>query len=316
MSEDEARQEDATPDPEELERLASALPALIRFGTSTWTYPGWQGLVYHRKYPKSGASARMLGEYARFPLFRTVGIDSSFYAPPEPKTLQAYAEALPADFPCVSKVWDQVTVHTHAKARQPALAGEENPDFLNAELFLRDVLDPYREHFAGHMGPFVFEFQAIRHRTFTAQHFADRLDAFFTKLPTDVPYAVEVRNPDFLTPPYFAVLRLHGVGHVFNSWTRMPSIGDQLDLPESVTAPFIICRALLRPGRAYQQAVERFAPYDRIRERNPELRHDLVRLVDRALEMRIPAWVIVNNRAEGSAPLTITAIARRLARAG
>jgi hypothetical protein len=34
------------------------------------------------------------------------------------------------------------------------------------------------------MGPFVFEFQAIRRRAFTAQHFADRLDAFFTKLPT------------------------------------------------------------------------------------------------------------------------------------
>ncbi|MGH7658032.1 MAG: DUF72 domain-containing protein [Gemmatimonadales bacterium] len=303
---------DSPPDQEELEQLAAGLPGAIRFGTSTWTYPGWKGLIYHQQYPKTGAAARMLEEYARFPLFRTVGIDSSFYAPPTPEMLQSYSLALPPSFPCVSKVWDQITVHTHAKPRQPAMAGQENPDFLNPDIFRQEVLDPYREHFGDHMGPFVFEFQAIgRDARMTAQEFADRLDSFFTRLPTDVPYAVEVRNPEFLTPPYFAVLRLHEVGHVFNSWTRMPAIGEQLELPESVTAPFIVCRALLRPGRTYSEAVDRFAPYDRIREANQPLRRDIIRLIERALELRIPAYVIVNNRAEGSAPLTITAVARR-----
>ena len=37
----------------------------------------------------------MLEEYAAFPLFRTVGIDSSFYAPPEEEVLRSYAEHLP-----------------------------------------------------------------------------------------------------------------------------------------------------------------------------------------------------------------------------
>ena len=147
----------------------------------------------------------------------------------------------------------------------------------------------------------------------TPPQFADRLDAFFARLPPEGRYAVEVRNAEFLTPAYFAVLGEHDVGHVFSSWTRMPSIGMQLELPGAVTAGFLVARALLRPGRAYADAVDAFAPYDRIRDPNPELRADLVRLVAAAVRLRLPAYLLVNNRAEGSAPLTIAAVAGLLA---
>jgi hypothetical protein len=96
----------------------------------------------------------------------------------------------------------------------------------------------------------------------------------------------------------------------------MPAIGDQLDLPGSISAPFIVARALLRPGRTYDEAVDAFAPYDRIQEPNPELRHDLLRLIDAAVETRIPAYLLVNNRAEGSSPLTVAAVASMLAEPG
>lgn len=301
------------PDRADLERLGSAIPPGVRFGTSTWTYPGWKGLVYSRDYPAQGASAAMLEEYARFPLFSTVGIDSSFYGPPTPKTLQAWASALPPGFRCVSKVWERITVHTFAGTRGKEPAGAPNPDFLNAALFRTDVWNLYQEHFAGHTGPFVFEFQAIARKDKLApQAFADRLDGFLGLLPPEGEYAVEVRNPEFLTPPYFAVLREHGVAHAFTSWTRMPSIGMQLDLPGSVTGGFLLARALLRPGRTYAEAVDKFQPYDRIREPNTELRRDLARLARTAAELRIPAYLIVNNRAEGSAPLTIRAVVETL----
>jgi uncharacterized protein YecE (DUF72 family) len=255
----------------------------------------------------------MLEEYARFPLFRTVGIDSSFYAPPTEETLRAYAEHLPAGFPCVSKVWNQLTVHTFTQLQDRARAGQQNPDFLNPDVFVEGVYEPYRRYFADHAGPFVFEFQAMsRGSGMSPERFAGRLDEFFSAIPRDAMYGVEIRNEEFLTPMYFAVLREHGVAHVFNSWTRMPPIGAQLDLPGAVSGPFLVARALLRPGRSYDEAVDAFAPYDRIQDPSPELRDDLLRLIETAVRTRIPAYLLVNNRAEGSAPLTVAEVLRML----
>jgi uncharacterized protein YecE (DUF72 family) len=301
------------PSPAHVESLAARLSPLVHFGTSSWTYPGWQGLVYHRAYPATGASTKLLAEYARWPLFRAVGIDSFFYAPPAVTMLAGYSAALPAGFPCISKVWNRITARTFDSPREKARRGERNPDWLNADLFANEVLGPMREQFADHLGPLVFEFQAIgRHEGASVEDFVQALDRFFGALPGGVPYAVEVRNPEFLSPPYFAVLRDHGVAHVFNSWTRMPPIGEQLLLHESVTAGFVVARALLRPGRTYAQAVDAFAPYDHIQDANPALRQDLVALARTAINLRIPAYVIANNRAEGCAPLTVAAVAELL----
>jgi len=295
------------------ERLGGRIPPNVRFGTSTWNYPGWRGLVYHRDYGTKGAAAKMLQEYAAFPLFGTVGIDSSFYGPPTEEVLRSYAEHLPAGFPCVSKVWSQLTIQRFTKAQDPARAGKANPDFLNPDLFVEEILQPYQRFFAQNTGPFVFEFQTLAKSSgIGAEEFATRLDEFFSALPRDAQYGVEIRNDEFLTPMYFAVLREHGVAHVFNSWTRMPPIGHQLDLPGAITGSFLLARALLKPGRTYNEAVDAFAPYDRIREPNPKLRRDLVRLVEAAVKTRIPAYILVNNRAEGSAPLTIAAVAELL----
>jgi uncharacterized protein YecE (DUF72 family) len=300
-----------------LERLSARIPQSVRFGASTWNYPGWRGLVYHHDYGPRGAAAKMLREYAAFPLFRTVGVDSSFYGPPTEAVLRSYAEHLPPGFPCVSKVWNQLTVQTFTEAQDKNKAGKSNPDFLNPDLFIEEIYLPYRRHFAANTGPFVLEFQTIaKYSGMDAERFATRLDEFFSALPRDAEYAVEIRNEEFLTPMYFAVLREHGVAHVFNSWTRMPPIGHQLDLPGSITGRFLIARALLRPGRTYDEAVDAFAPYDRIREPNPKLRRDLVRLVETAVATKLPAYLLVNNRAEGSAPLTIAAIAEMLEEKG
>lgn len=295
---------------DEFATLAERLPPAVRFGTSSWNYAGWQGLVYGELRPSRTNSAALLAEYARFPLFRTVGIDSSFYAPPTPDTLARYAEHLPAGFPCVSKVWDRITIHTFSRVKDPKRAGERNPDFLSADLFLEAVYEPYVRHFAGHAGPFVFEFQTIGRGELDGDAFCDLLDRFLAALPQEGRYAVELRNEEFLTPAYFALLARHGVAHLFNSWTRMPPIGAQLDLPGALTAPFVVARALLRPGRTYDEAVDAFAPYDRIHEPIPELRSDLLRLIREAVTRDAPAYILVNNRAEGSAPLTIAAIAR------
>src|SRR5213592_4944561 len=114
-----------------LVELGRRVPTTVRFGVSTWTYDGWTGDVYHRAY-RGAQPARRLEEYARYPLFRTVGIDSAYYDPPSEEVLAAYARSLPPGFPCVSKVWDRIT------AKRIDLVS--NPAFLNATLFKDQVL--------------------------------------------------------------------------------------------------------------------------------------------------------------------------------
>jgi len=75
------------------------------------------GDVYHRRY-RGPEPARRLEEYTRYPLFRTVGIDSAFYDPPSEDELRSYARALPQGFPCVSKVWDRITAKRLARMRR------------------------------------------------------------------------------------------------------------------------------------------------------------------------------------------------------
>src|SRR5688572_26750857 len=138
--------ETSAPDPS-LAALGHAIPPSIRLGTSTWTYDGWFGDVYHCRY-RGPQPARRLEEYARYPLFRTVGIDSAFYDPPSEDELRSYAHALTAGFPCVSKVWDRITAKRLGQdTPQPGLAGMRNPDFLNVRLFKDSVLGPYTRVF-------------------------------------------------------------------------------------------------------------------------------------------------------------------------
>ncbi|MGH7520258.1 MAG: DUF72 domain-containing protein [Gemmatimonadales bacterium] len=283
--------------------LAREIPANIRFGTSTWTYDGWFGDVYHRRY-RGPQPAKRLEEYARYPLFRTVGIDSAFYDPPSEDELRSYAQALPAGFPCVSKVWDRIT------AKRLGQDSLRNPDFLNAALFSDNVLGPYSRVFRDHAGCFVFEFQAMRGKDLPDPlQWADQLDDFLTELPRDFRYAVELRNPELFTGLHGEVLKRHGVAHVFNSWTEMPPIGEQLDAAWAFPATFTVARALLKPGRRYADAVKQFQPYDRVQEPLPDLRQDLVRLVSEAYRRRVEAFILANNRAEGNAPGTIRAVA-------
>jgi uncharacterized protein YecE (DUF72 family) len=62
----------------------------------------------------------------------------------------------------------------------------------------------------------------------------------------------------------------------------------------------------------YEQAVERFRPYDRILAPREDMRRDLVRLIRDIAAQGADAFILVNNRAEGCAPLTIRALASQL----
>ncbi len=295
---------------------AMPLSPLVRFGTSTWTYEGWQGQVYKRLYAKSKFAQECLGEYCQYqhqgePLFRTVGNDSTFYRPPTANQLRRYLNQIPEDFEMCFKVWEEITIPSYAKhVRYGAKVGQPNPRFLDAQLFNALVLTPYREaKFEPHTGPFLFEFQ--RHGLST-EEFCTRLDSFLGELPRDFRYAVEIRNAGLLGADYRQVLHKHGAAHVYNHWSSMPPLAEQHKRLEAFTAPFTVVRLLTPLKMSYEAAKKRAEPYDKIVGELPEMRRDTVELVKTAVAEQRRAYVLVNNRAEGNAPLTVQALVGQL----
>ena len=293
------------------------LSPLIHFGTSTWTYEGWQGQVYQKKYTKTTFARECLGEYCQYlhngePCFRTVGNDSTFYRPPTANQLHHYLSQIPEDFEMCLKVWEELTIPTFAKqARYGVKAGQPNPRFLDAKLFNELVLTPYREAtLEPHTGPFLIEFQ--RHGM-SGEEFCSRLGTFLGQLPKEFRYAIEIRNAGLLGPDYRKVLEHHGVAHVYNHWSYMPSLQDQHQrMEERFTAPFTVLRLLTPLEMSYEAAKKQAEPYTKIVEELPEMRRDTIELVKKAVEEKRKTYVLVNNRRAGNAPLTIQTLRNTL----
>lgn len=69
-----------------------------------------------------------------------------------------------------------------------------------------------------------------------------------------------------------------------------------------------VCRGLLRYGRVYEEAVQKFAPYREVQDPNPEARESMRALIGRARENKEFLFLFVNNRLEGNAPTTILSL--------
>ena len=50
-----------------LTAVADRLPAGLRMGTSSWSFPGWEGIVYDRRASQSTLARRGLSAYAAHP---------------------------------------------------------------------------------------------------------------------------------------------------------------------------------------------------------------------------------------------------------
>jgi len=296
------------------EKLASLASQNILIGTSSWKYEGWIGQIYTEsryltrgRFSRKRFQAECLNEYAA--TFPIVCGDFSFYQFPSQEYWQRLFGSAPASLKYAFKAPEEVTVRmfpTHP--RYGPRAGEDNPTFLNADLFRNaflDLLEPYRERIA----VVILEFGSFGKQVYrNAGEFVAQLDPFLAALPAGFRYAVEVRNPDFLEGDYFACLQGRGVAHVLNAWTRMPEISEQIQVNGAFTAGFTVARALLSKGRTYEEAVAKFSPYQRIQEPNHEVRQALRNLISRARDRHEPSYIFVNNRLEGNAPQTIESV--------
>jgi uncharacterized protein YecE (DUF72 family) len=298
--------------------LAGRLAALARHdvwvGTSSWKYPGWLGQIYtaerymtRGKFSQKKFEETCLTEYAE--TFPIVCGDFSFYQFPAPDYWARLFAGTPETFRFALKVPEFITVKRFpSHARYGNRGGTPNESFLNVDLLQEMFLAPLAAH-GEKAALLIFEFGAFSKADFeSAAAFAAVLDEFLGRLPRQCRYAVEIRNREYLVPAYFDCLRRRRVAHVFNAWTRMPELAEQIQIREAFTADFTVTRALLRAGRSYEQAVAKFSPYETVKDPNPSARAALRSLIEAALDQPRAAYIFVNNRLEGNAPSTIEAI--------
>jgi uncharacterized protein YecE (DUF72 family) len=295
---------------DEARKIAAGLPNDIRFGTSSWSFPGWKGIVYSGAVSSSSIARDGLRQYASHPLLRTVGIDRSYYAPIPLEDLRRYSEQLPDGFQGCAKAPAAVT----STIIGPPGSETPNPDFMSADRLIEEQLQPFSLAFREHTGPFILEFPPFpRGSRIEAPEFLARLDRFLERLPRDFQYAVELRDERLLTPEYRAILTRHGIGHTFNYWSAMPGLMAQTNIVPPEDLPFAVIRLLLRPGTWYQDQKQRFQPFNALVAPDALMRQDVVDLSDRVLTSGRKVWVLVNNKAEGSSPLSIMELAKRVA---
>ncbi|MEN9526889.1 MAG: hypothetical protein RLY56_840 [Pseudomonadota bacterium] len=283
-------------------------------GTSTWSFSGWQGLVYADEYDESTLARQGLAAYAAHPLFRSVGVDRSYYRPLDAETLSRMRKAVSADFRFLLKA--HAALMLPKSARRPAYL-EGVPDvFLDADHAIRHVIDPARRALGETLGVVLFQFSPLGARVLGyRRELLQRLYEFLRALPGDVTYAVEWRDPEMLGVDYQQMLRTVGAVHGHAQHPRMPSIELQGECAAEFAQPSspLVIRWLLAPGRSYEGAKAAYAPFDRLVDPDPSARQKIVALARRSLAAGQDVTIIVNNKAEGSAPQSIVELAREFA---
>lgn len=315
---------------ESLVRLGRRLAPGVHLGTSSWSFPGWERIVYRGSHSEGQLARAGLAAYAAHPLLRAVGIDRGFYQPLPTAQFASYARQVPAEFRFLVKAPAFVTSAT--TRGDPGSAATANPRFLDVAAAADLFVAPAREGLGENCGPLVFQFPPVpREWLQTAQSahaLMERLGVFFAALPrpagADAPvYAAEVRDPELLTPRFVRTLRAAGTRLCLSVHARLPEAARQaaalrlLDAEGQegtdwkLAGPLVV-RWNLHAGLRYEDAKARYAPFDRIIDADLVTRGTLVHLVHVALRSAQPAFVIVNNKAEGSAPLSCIELARAI----
>ncbi|MEP7010011.1 MAG: DUF72 domain-containing protein [Acidobacteriota bacterium] len=289
------------PDPS-LERLAEQIPRTVFLGGSTWSYPGWAGLVYDREYSESKLAREGLGAYAKHPLLKAIGIDRTHYQPLPAEEFAAYAAQVPDDFRFLVKAHEDCTLWRFPdRPRYGARRGQGNPLFLDPAYATERVVGPAVEGLGAKLGAILFEFAP--QDLGKPEYFAADLQAFLSELPGEATYAVELRNREMLGKEYAAALAASGACHCFNVHPRMPDVAAQRRLV--APGPKTILRWVVGRGLSYEEAGTGFQPFDRLHREDPEERKAIAVLVRDAVAEGREALVTINNTAEGCAPLSV-----------
>jgi len=252
--------------------------AVIRLGTQGWNYPAWVGPFY----PPGTRTSDMLGLYTR--AFPTVEIDATFYAIPAEPVVRGWRARVPAEFVFSLKVPQEIT---HERRFMDAA------DVLDRFLLRARLLE-------GSLGPLLLQTPGDWFPTADARA---ALADFLPQLPADLRWAIEFRDPRWLTDATLGVLRAHRVALalVEGRWVKRERV---LQLAAEPTADFAYVR-WMGPDRT-------LTDYSRVqvaRDREIGLWGEALA----ALRSRVrEVFGYVNNHFEGHSPATVRTLQSRL----
>ncbi len=309
----------------------------VFMGTASDRYAGWIGQIYSgrryagltkkrqkrvggKNFAEEVLPVESVEEYFRH--FSVLELDFTFYqslldedGKPTRNfhALRTYSQYLNKEDRLILKVPQTVF------ARKLRRGGRyiENDQYLNPNIFTSRFYKPAVGLLAPWIAGFIFEqeYQRKQDRP-SPKAMAWELDDFFSAIPEDSRYHVEIRTEALVTGPVFNILEKHGVGQVLSHWTWLPPLSRQF---ASSGRKFLnkgmncIVRLMTPRGVKYEDAYARTHPFNGMVDgmMNPEMVDETVDIMRAAIENGVQTNVIVNNRAGGNAPLIAQKIAEQ-----
>ncbi len=258
----------------------------IKIGTCAWSFEDWRGGFYPEHLPPGDR----LAFYARH--FRSVEVDSTFYAAPAAKVALHWYEVTPPDFVFACKLPREITHERRLRESAEPLAA-----------FVRSI-QPLGEK----LGCVLIQLPP----SFRPRQDEQALRAFIRSLPGQVRFAIEFRHHDWHHPRIVRLLEEHRVCWV---WSDVTSLDHQQEgafefLPD--TTDFVYLRLLGDIERKYAGDGQLLHTYrDILWPRDASLENWATRLRQRVGDAsRILAYM--NNQFEGFAPRTAYRLATLL----
>jgi uncharacterized protein YecE (DUF72 family) len=273
---------------------------MVKYGACSWKFPSWEQLVYQQAH-----SENYLAEYALH--YDMVEIDQWFWSPgydsaglPDKKTVSAYDTSTPDHFQFTIKCPNALTWYAHPKKDGESL--RINRFFLDSDL-MRSFVDRLKQ-LTPKIGLLMFQFGYLNRHMFPSQQaFLKRLEPFLDALDPNIPYGIEIRNPQYLNGTWFSFLQERNIAPVLIQGYWMDNIVQTIHRYEQLIGDTVSIRL---HGEDRQEIEEETAqkwntlihPKDR---ELAQVAHTIAHLADGGRLV----YVQVNNHYEGSAPLTI-----------
>jgi uncharacterized protein YecE (DUF72 family) len=258
-----------------------------------------------------------------FEHFSVLEIDFTFYRPlldhngqptQNDQVLKTYAQHLKDGDRIILKVPQLITAQKIHTGDQYI----ENPTYLNPKIFTEQFYEPAVNLLGANLTGLIFEqeYQRKEDRP-SVREMALALDRFFSGIPKETHYHLELRTDLYLRDQVFEVLAKYGVGQVLSHWTWLPPLRKQLAKADGRffnSGNECVIRLMTPLDMRYEDAYAKAHPFDKLVEGmlQPEMVLETVEIIKGAIEQGVIVNLIINNRAGGNAPMIARAIAEKL----